>query len=107
MKEGSESTLGCEGSAQSRSEQIWGRGRCSGRPGEAAPHRGRGECRGHGGDAQGVQNKEAREGSKNERDVGQDRAGVACVTPVRGGRGRLMWSEVFKESLLCFAENKQ
>ena len=48
VKEGSESTLGCEGSAQSRCEQIWGRGRCSGRPGEAAPHRGRGECRDHG-----------------------------------------------------------
>ena len=29
-------------------EQIWVSGRGSGRPGEAAPHRGRAECRGHG-----------------------------------------------------------
>ena len=37
-----------EGSAQRGCEQIWRRERHSGRPGEAAPHRGRGECRGHG-----------------------------------------------------------
>ena len=42
-------------------------------------------ARGHGGDAQGIQDKEAGEGSKNERGEGRDRAGVACVTPVRGG----------------------
>ena len=47
VKEGSESTLGCEGSAQSGGEQIQERGRGSGRPGEAAPHRGMGKCRGH------------------------------------------------------------
>ena len=46
VKEGSESTLGCEGSAQRGCEQIWGGG-SSGRPGEAAPHRGRGGCRDH------------------------------------------------------------
>ena len=46
VKEGSESTLGCEGSAQRGCEQIWGGG-SSGRPGEAAPHRGMGEYRGH------------------------------------------------------------
>ena len=46
MKEGSESTLGCEGSAQRGVERIRGRG--SGRPGEAAPDRGMGEYRGHG-----------------------------------------------------------
>ena len=48
VKEGSVSTLGFEGSAQSGGEQIWERGRGSGRPGEAAPHRGMGKCRGHG-----------------------------------------------------------
>ena len=48
VKEGSESTLGCEGSAQSPVSRSGGRGRGSGRPGEAAPHRGRGKCRDHG-----------------------------------------------------------
>ena len=48
VKEGSECTLGCEGSAESGREQIWGKGRGSGRLGGAAPHRGMGKCRGHG-----------------------------------------------------------
>ena len=47
VKKGSESTLGREGFAQRGCEQIWGGG-SSGRPGEAAPHRGRGGCRDHG-----------------------------------------------------------
>ena len=47
VKKGSESTVGCKGSAQSQCEQIWGKGQGSGRPGEAAPHRGMGQCRGH------------------------------------------------------------
>ena len=75
MKEGSESTLGCEGSAQSGGEQIRERGRGSGRPGEAAPHRGMGEFRGHGGqDKQGGRRAEL---SKNEGSEGRDRAGGA------------------------------
>ena len=68
-------------------EQISGRGRGSGRPGEAAPHRGMGGCRGHRGDVQGVQDKEIREQSwvkmRGVRvETEQEEPGV---TPVIGG----------------------
>jgi len=60
LKEESESTLGYEGSAQTRCEQIWWGREGSGRPREAAPHRGMGEFRGHGGqDKQGGQESRA------------------------------------------------
>ena len=93
LKEGRESALGLEGSDQRGCEPIWGMGRRSGRPGEAAPHRGRGGCRGHGGDAQGVQDKEAGEqswvrmrGVREETE--QEEPGV---TPVRRGEGGEDW----------------
>ena len=69
VKEGSEFTLGCQGSAQSGCEQIRGRG--SGRPGEAAPHRGRAKCRGHGEVPKGFRtSKEAGDQSGQEHGVG-------------------------------------
>ena len=60
------------------------------------------------GDAPGVQDKEAGEQSENESE-GRDRAGGAWghSSNRRRGRGRLTWSEVYKTSLLCFAENRQ
>ena len=64
LKEGSESTLGYEGSAQTRCEQIWWGNEGSGRPREPAPQRGMGEFRGHGGDAQGVQDKQGGQESR-------------------------------------------
>ena len=91
VKEGSESTLGCEGSAQravSRSQrerqglrQTW-RGCSSQREGQVQGPRG---------DAQGVQDKEAGEQSKNEGSEGRDRAGGALASlPItrEGGEGR-------------------
>ena len=60
-------------------EQIWGgRGRGSGRPGEAAPYRGRGECRGHGEMPKGFRTRRPGEQSKNEGSKGRDRAGDLC-----------------------------
>ena len=47
--------------------------------------------------------------SENEGSEGRDRAGGAWghSSKKRRGRGRLMWSEVFNVSLLCFAENSK
>ena len=60
------------------------------------------------GDAQGVQDKDAGEWNENEgaRVETEQETGV---TASKGGRGRGggTWSEVFKESLLCFAINRQ
>ena len=87
VKEGSESTLGCEGSAQRRCEQIWGKGRGSGRLGEAAPHRGMGKCRGHGEMPKAFRMR--RQGSRVRMrgvraETEQEEPGG---TPVRGGGG--------------------
>ena len=54
---------------------LGGRGRGSGRPGEAAPHRGRAECRGHGEMPKGFTARRPGEQSKNEGSKGRDRAG--------------------------------
>ena len=79
MKEGSESTLGFEASAQrGLGADLGGRGRGSGRPGEAAPYRGRGECRGHGEMPKGFRTRRPGEQSKNEGSKGRDRAGDWC-----------------------------
>ena len=61
------------------------------------------------GDAQGVQDKEARraEPSRNEGNEGVDGAGGARGHSSKRERRGLMWSEDFKESLLCFAENNK
>lgn len=85
MKEGSESTLGWEGSAQRGCEQIWGGAQADlerlrfteGGAGAGAP-----------GDAQGVQDKEAGGQSENEGSEGADRAGGAWGhSSKRGGGG--------------------
>ena len=106
MKEGSESTLGCEGSAHRGGEQIGG--------GTQADLERRlltegGAGAGATGDVQGGQDREAGEQSENEGSEGRDRAGGAWghSSKKRRGRGRLMWSEVFNVSLLCFAENSK
>ena len=49
-----------------------------------------GECRGHGGDAQGIQDKEAGEQSKNEGSEGREsrRSLGALLVTGEGGEGR-------------------
>ena len=92
VKGGGESTLACEGSAQ-RGVSRPGRG-FSGRPGEAAPHRGRDECRGHREMPNGFRtSKEARRAKqgKNEGSEGGDRAGGAWGHSSKGLRGVLTW----------------
>ena len=61
VKEGSESTLGCEGSAQRGCEHIWRRELRQTRRGCSSQREGR--VQGPQGDAQGVQDKEAGEQS--------------------------------------------
>ena len=76
VKEGSESTLGCEGSAQRSCEQIWGSGGAQADL-ERLFHTG---CRGHRQIHKGFRtSKEARKAdqSKNEGSEGRDRAGGA------------------------------
>ena len=88
VKEGSESTLGCE-DAQSGCEQIWG-GRGSGIPGEAAPHRGRGECRGYGEMPKGFRTRMQESGVRMRgRGWRQSRRSLGAL-PVtgEGGEGR-------------------
>ena len=82
---GGKSALGCEGSSQrgmSRSG-LWGALRQT----SGCSSQREGRVQGPQGDAQGVQDKEAGEQSENEGSEARDRAGGACVTPVRGGGG--------------------
>ena len=69
----------------------------------------KGRVQGPQGDAQGVQDNEAGEQSENEGREGSDGAGGAWGHSSNRGRGRQggTWSEVCKESLLCFAVNRQ
>ena len=86
VKEGSESTLGCEGSAQSPVN------RSGGRAGIRQTWRGcstqrDGLVQGLWGDAQGVQDKEAGEQSENEGVRVETEQEEPGVTPVRRGGG--------------------
>ena len=91
---GSESTLGCEGSAQRGCEQIWA-GRGSGRPGEAAPHRGRGECRGHKEMPKGFRRRRQRSRVRMRGMRAETEQEEAGGTPVTGGGGQT-WFEVLR-----------
>ena len=103
---------GREGSAQRVCEQIWGRGRGSGRPGEAAPStEGGGECRGHGEMPKGFRTRGQESGSQVKKrevrtETEQEKPGVTSSNRGRV-RERQTRAEIFTESLLCFAENKQ
>ena len=76
VKEGSESTLGCEGSAQRGCEQIWGGGGTQADLERLLLTEG-GAGAGATGDVQGGQDREAGEQSENEGSEGRDRAGGA------------------------------
>ena len=93
VKEGSESTLGCE-DAQSGCEQIWG-GRGSGIPGEAAPHRGRGECRGHREMPKGFRTRRQESGVRMRGVKAETEQEEPGGTPVTGGGGQT-WFEVLR-----------
>ena len=83
---GSESTLGCEGSAQRGCEQIWA-GRGSGRPGEAAPHRARGECRSHKEMPKGFRTRRQESGVRMRGVRAETEQEEPGGTPVTGGGG--------------------
>lgn len=107
VNRGNEFTLGSTGLCSEGCEHIWGRRSGSHRPGKAAPQRGMS----HG--ATGEMPKVFRtrrpgeqEPNRNEGSEGRDRAGETLVSLPVKGEG-LTSFEVFKESLLCFAENRQ
>ena len=93
VKEGSEFTLGCEGSAQRGCEHIWKRGLRQTRRGCSSQREGR--VQGPQGDAQGVQDKEAGEWSENEGVRVETEQEEPGGTPVRGGGGQT-WFEVLR-----------
>ena len=101
MKEGSESTLGCEGSAQRGCEQIWEGGGTQADLERLLPIEGWASAGVTGGMPKVFRtSKEARraELSKNEGSKGRDRAGGAwghSQQQGKGEKGGLTWSEVF------------
>ena len=101
MKQGSESTLGCEGSAQRKCEQIWGGGGTQADLERLLPIEGWASAGVTGGMPKVFRtSKEARraELSKNEGSKGKDRAGGAwghSQQQGKGEKGGLTWSEVF------------
>ena len=87
VKEGSESTLGCEGSAQRGCAQIWGGGGAQADLERLLLTEG-GAGAGATGDVQGGQDREAGEQSENEGSEGRHRAGGAWGHSSKRGRGR-------------------
>ena len=103
VKEGSEFTLGCEGSAQRGCEHIWRRGLRQTRRGCSSQREGR--VQGPQGDAQGVQDKDAGEWNENEGARVETEQEEPGGTSVRGGGGQT-WFDVLRNHP-CALQNKQ